>query len=325
MKTRLVIIEGASRDERSAAAEYVANCLQQNGIDVVRLESEIDLSADWAERSERLADKWSNIVNGADKTAVYIADGALLGDGAAELPQDDNFSVKYLRQTAQITAPLCPAVIYLPTVDESDDVKRRNTDLLGKAEWTLTVAESSDNDAMSKIAAQIVKRNGVSAVKKEIWRAVKFTLFSISAGVIQLVSSLLLKLLILDYVIDPNTKITFITQQYANTFIADTVGLALSVLWNFTFNRKFTFKAASNVPLAMLLAFLFYVPFYPFQTWYVPMVEHNLTNLGDWGYIIGLGTCMIINFVLEFLWQQFVVFRGKVDTNERAHADGKRK
>lgn len=325
MKTRLVIIEGASRDERSAAAEYVAKHLQQNGIGVVSLESETDLSADWAERSERLADKWRNIVNGADKPAVYIADGALLGDGAAELPQDDNFSVKYLCQTAQITAPLCPTVIYLPTADESDDVKRRKTDLLGKAEWDLTVAESSDNDAMSKIAAQIVKRNGVSAVKKEIWRAVKFTLFSISAGVIQLVSSLLLKLLILDYVIDPNTKITFITQQYANTFIADTVGLALSVLWNFTFNRKFTFKAASNVPLAMLLAFLFYVPFYPFQTWYVPMVEHNLTNLGDWGYIIGLGTCMIINFVLEFLWQQFVVFRGKVDTNERAHADGKRK
>ncbi len=323
MKTRLVIIEGASRDERSAAAEYIANRLQQNGIGVVRLESETDLSADWAERSERLADKWRNIVNGSDKTAVYIADGALLGDGA-ELPQDDVL-VKFLRQTAQITAPLCPAVIYLPTAGESDDVKRRKTDLLGKAEWDLTVAESSDNDAMSKIAAQIVKRNGASAVKKEIWRAVKFTLFSISAGVIQLVSSLLLKLLILDYVIDPDAQIIFITQQPANTFIADTVGLALSVLWNFTFNRKFTFKAASNVPLAMLLAFLFYVPFFPFQTWYVPMVEHNLTNLGKWGYIIGLGTCMIINFVLEFLWQQFVVFRGKVDTNERAHADGKRK
>lgn len=331
MKTRLVIIEGASRDERSAAAEYIANRLQQNGIGVVRLDAETDRSADcenesadWAERSERLADKWRNIVNSADKTAVYIADGTLLGDGAAELPQDD-VSVKYLRQTAQIIAPLCPAVIYLPTAGESDDANRRKTDLLGKAEWDLTVVESSDNDAMSKIAAQIVKRNGASAVKKEIWRAVKFTLFSISAGVIQLVSSLLLKLLILDYVIDPDAQIIFITPQPASTFIADTVGLALSVLWNFTFNRKFTFKAASNVPLAMLLAFLFYVPFYPFQTWYVPMVERNLTNLGDWGYIIGLGTCMIINFVLEFLWQQFVVFRGKVDTNERARTDGKRK
>lgn len=153
---------------------------------------------------------------------------------------------------------------------------------------------------------------------KELWRAVKFTLFSISAGAIQLISSLLLKLVIIDRLISPNATMTFITEQPTSTFIADTVGLALSVLWNFTFNRKFTFKAASNVPVAMLLAFLFYVPFYPFQIWYVATIESALVNIGDWGYIIGLATCMIINFVLEFVWQQFVVFRGKVDTNELA-------
>ena len=155
-------------------------------------------------------------------------------------------------------------------------------------------------------------------INKELWRAIKFTLFSISAGVIQAVSSLLLKLVILDRVIDPNATMTFIIEQPTSTFIADTVGLALSVIWNFTFNRKFTFKAASNVPVAMLLAFLFYVPFYPFQIWYVAMVERGLSSIGDWGYVIGLGTCMIINFVLEFLWQKFVVFRGKVDTNDQA-------
>ena len=93
--------------------------------------------------------------------------------------------------------------------------------------------------------------------KKEVWRALKFTLFSISAGAIQAISSLLLKLVILDRVMDPNATMTFIIEQPTSTFIADTVGLALSVLWNFTFNRKFTFKAASNVPIAMLLAFLF--------------------------------------------------------------------
>lgn len=154
--------------------------------------------------------------------------------------------------------------------------------------------------------------------KKELWRAVKFTLFSISAGAIQAVSSLLLKLVILDRIIDANATMTFIIEQYTSTFIADTVGLALSVLWNFTFNRKFTFKAASNVPIAMLLAFLFYVPFYPFQIWYVAAIEGALANIGSWGYVVGLGTCMVINFVLEFIWQQFVVFRGKVDTNELA-------
>ena len=154
--------------------------------------------------------------------------------------------------------------------------------------------------------------------RSELWRAIKFTLFSISAGAIQAISSLLLKLVILDRVMDPNATMTFIIEQPTSTFIADTVGLALSVIWNFTFNRKFTFKAASNVPIAMLLAFLFYLPFYPFQIWYVAMVEQGLSSIGDWGYIIGLGTCMIINFVLEFLWQKFVVFRGKVDTNALA-------
>ncbi|MCH5151738.1 MAG: GtrA family protein [Clostridiales bacterium] len=155
--------------------------------------------------------------------------------------------------------------------------------------------------------------------KKEVWRAVKFTLFSISAGVIQFVSSILLELVILPRVLpDPTKKIFFIIEQDLSTFIADTVGLALSILWNFTFNRKFTFKAASNVPIAMLLAFVFYIPFYPFQRWYIPTIKVALASIGGWGYIIALGTCMIINFVLEFLWQQFVVFRGKVDTNELA-------
>ena len=162
--------------------------------------------------------------------------------------------------------------------------------------------------------------------KKEVWRAVKFVLFSISAGVIQIVSSLLLKLVILDRVMDPNATIIFIDPkpQPTSTFIADTIGLALSVLWNFTFNRKFTFKAANNVPIAMLLAFVFYIPFYPFQIWYVAEIERQLVSIGAWGYIIGLGTCMIINFVLEFLWQQFVVFRGKVDTNDLAKKQQKK-
>ena len=160
---------------------------------------------------------------------------------------------------------------------------------------------------------------------KELWRAIKFTLFSISAGVIQVISSLLLKFVIIDRVIDPNATIVFIDPkpQAVSTFVADTVGLALSVIWNFTFNRKFTFKAASNVPIAMMLAFLFYVPFYPFQIWYVAMVERGLSDIGGWGYIIGLGTCMIINFVLEFLWQKFVVFHGKVDSNDTTNTGGK--
>lgn len=154
--------------------------------------------------------------------------------------------------------------------------------------------------------------------KKELWRTIKFTLFSISAGVIQMVSSLLLKLLILDHFIPEDASFHYMVELNTTTFIADTVGLALSILWNFTFNRKFTFKAANNVPIAMLLAFVFYIPFYHFQIWYIDTIEKCLVNIGDWGFVIALGTCMIINFILEYLWQTFVVFRGAIDTNDVA-------
>lgn len=153
--------------------------------------------------------------------------------------------------------------------------------------------------------------------KKEVLRAVKYTLFAISAGIIQIVSSLALKA-ILDNFLDESQTMVFIHEMPISSFVAETVGLALSIIWNFTFNRKFTFKAANNVPVAMLLAFLFYVPFYPFQTWYIAVVESKLAHIGFWAFVIAQGTVMIINFVLEFLWQQFVVFRGKVDTNELA-------
>lgn len=154
--------------------------------------------------------------------------------------------------------------------------------------------------------------------KSEIMRAVKFTLFSISAGVIQMVSSLLLKLLILDNFIPEDASFVYMVELNTNTFIADTIGLALSILWNFTFNRKFTFKSANNVPVAMTLAFVFYIPFYHFQIWYIDTIEKCLANIGDWGFVIALGTCMLINFILEYLWQTFVVFRGSIDTNDVA-------
>jgi len=111
-------------------------------------------------------------------------------------------------------------------------------------------------------------------------------LFSISAGVIQALSSFLLELVILKNFIDVNATVNFIGERNEITFISTTVGLALSIVWNFTFNRKFTFKAANNVPIAMLLAFVFYVPFYPFQVWYVDVITKELSNIGGWGFVI---------------------------------------
>lgn len=153
--------------------------------------------------------------------------------------------------------------------------------------------------------------------KKELWRTLKYALIAVSAGVIQFATSTVLKI-ILDLTGLNGQRMVFITDTETTAFISETVGLVLSVLWNCTFNRKYTFKAANNVPVAICLALVFYVPFYPFQIWYMATVQNGLANIGIWGFIVSLITCMIINGVLEFLWQRFVVFRGAIDTNDSA-------
>lgn len=142
------------------------------------------------------------------------------------------------------------------------------------------------------------------------WQAVKYLLCTASAGIIQFVSFTIMTYAFAK--LDWGT-INFITEMKKTTFVATTVALALSVLWNFTLNRKFTFKSAKNVPVAMTLAFLFYVPFYPFQTWYVHAVS---TALGgkEWASLIAEATVMLINGVLEFCWQKFVIYRKSANT-----------
>ena len=105
------------------------------------------------------------------------------------------------------------------------------------------------------------------------WQAFKYLLCTASAGIIQFLSFTIMTFAFkkLDW-----GTINFITVMPKTLFVATTVALALSVLWNFTLNRKFTFKSAKNVPVAMALAFLFYVPFYPFPTWYVHTVSTAL-------------------------------------------------
>ncbi len=153
----------------------------------------------------------------------------------------------------------------------------------------------------------------MSESKETKKQAFKYFLFACSAGVIQFGVSTLLKAF-LGRFMDPSATMWFIRETNTITFIAQTVGLCLSIIWNFTFNRKFTFKKATNVPKSMALAFLFYVPFYPFQTWYIATIEPLLLNagIGDLiSFIIAEGTCMIINLILEFCWQKFVVFKDK--------------
>lgn len=126
---------------------------------------------------------------------------------------------------------------------------------------------------------------------KQMWQAVKFTLFSVSAGIIQIVSFALFEIFIKDY------------------WIPYLISLVLSILWNFTLNRRYTFKSAANVPIAMAKVFGFYLIFTPLSTYLGNIAEGYGIN----DFIILIAT-MLANFVLEFLFCKFVVYRGKEDT-----------
>ena len=133
--------------------------------------------------------------------------------------------------------------------------------------------------------------------KKELWRTIKFTLFSISAGIIQILSFTLLNEL---------TPLPY----WASYLIA----LVLSVVWNFTFNRRYTFQSASNVPKAMLLVFLFYVVFTSLTT---PLEDYLAGTLG-WNEYLVTGINMLLNFITEYLYDRYVVFKDSIDTNDIA-------
>ena len=134
--------------------------------------------------------------------------------------------------------------------------------------------------------------------RKELIRVIKFILFSASAGIIQFGSFAIMNAV---------TNWSYVLKAY--------ISLTLSVLWNFTFNRKFTFQSANNVPIAMLKTLAYYVVFAPLSI-----------HLGDIYLVKTLGVnellitaiTMIVNFVTEFLYQRFLVFGKSLDTNKNA-------
>ena len=129
-----------------------------------------------------------------------------------------------------------------------------------------------------------------------VWQVVKFTLFSISAGLIQIAVFTLME--------------TVFHLPYWPSYLT---ALVLSVLWNFTFNRRYTFRSDASVARSMLLVALFYAVFTPVSTWW----GHALTTAG-WNDFLVLACTMVINFVTEFLYQRFVVYRNRIDTNDVA-------
>ncbi len=123
--------------------------------------------------------------------------------------------------------------------------------------------------------------------KEEVIQFFKFLGFSISAGVIQFgLNALMYEVLHIDW------------------WISYLVSIIASVIWNFTFNRKFTFKSATNVPLAMTLVLVYYAAFIPISVFGGDALE----NIG-WNGLLVTAIMMVLNFITEFVWQKFVVFR----------------
>ncbi len=130
---------------------------------------------------------------------------------------------------------------------------------------------------------------------KETVRMVKFAFFSVSAGAIEIGAFALLN-----------------EVWHLPYWISYLVALVLSVLWNFTLNRRFTFKSAANVPVAMLKVAAYYAVFTPLST----ALEHWLTAGLGWNEYIATGINMLLNFATEFLYQRFFVFGKSLDTRK---------
>ncbi len=124
------------------------------------------------------------------------------------------------------------------------------------------------------------------------FQMIKFTLFSISAGIVQVGSFTIFNELF--------------RWMYWPSYL---VSLILSIVWNFTFNRRYTFKSAANIPLAMGKLFGFYLVFTPLSTW----LGHLAETAGINDYIILVFT-MLSNFILEFLFCKMVVYKNQENT-----------
>ena len=133
--------------------------------------------------------------------------------------------------------------------------------------------------------------------KQEILRFIKFTLFSASAGIIEILVFTLLN--------------EFTSWGYWACYLP---ALVLSVVWNFTLNRRYTFRSDCSYTRQLLMALLFYCVFTPAST----LLGDYLADTLGWNEYLVTALNMIANFVLEFLYDKFVVFRGRIDTNDVA-------
>ena len=138
---------------------------------------------------------------------------------------------------------------------------------------------------------------------ESLMQTIKFTLFSLSAGIIQTVS------------------FTLLTKIFGDALLLEVrqlIALILSVIWNFTFNRKFTFKSAVNVPIAMAKVLGYYAVFTPLSFYLSKLAREYFQITPDSiGEYIILGVNMLANLITEFLFYKYVVFTDAKPAKEK--------
>lgn len=172
-----------------------------------------------------------------------------------------------------------------------EDKKLENVTTEEQTENDGNLAAKEDTNTVDTTEKQ-TENNAKSLSKKDqIIQFLKFLGFSISAGVIQILSFELLYNWI----------------GWKEWWASYLISIILSVVWNFTFNRKFTFKSASNVPIAMTLVIIYYCVFTPISVFGGDALE----GIG-WNGTLVTFLMMVINFLTEYVWDRFIVFNEKI-------------
>ena len=159
--------------------------------------------------------------------------------------------------------------------------------------------EAEQAEPAEETAVTAVEEGGAAETKQrskglaQFIQILKFTAFSISAGVIQFLSFAIL----------------YEWTNWLPWWPAHLISVVLSVIWNFTLNRKFTFRTSGNIPIAMTLVVLYYCAYIPLSVFGGKALEEAWGK--DWGLVVEL-LMMVINFVTEFIYDKFLVFNDKV-------------
>ena len=145
-----------------------------------------------------------------------------------------------------------------------------------------------------------MEENKSGKSRKEIIRAIKFALVSVSAGIVEIVVFTVMN--------------EFTGLKYWPCYLT---ALVASVVWCFTINRRYTFKSTKNVPRAMAMVFAFYLVFTPATT----ILGNYLAETLHWNEYLVTGINMALNLSLEYLYDTFIVYRGEMDNNDIAAKD----